>query len=175
MKIGILTFHRACNLGGILQCYALAHYLECKGLNVEVIDYHSVAIDSAYKLIDTNSLRSFIGSLFRLNSNYRIKKNFRDFVINYIPVSHKEYKTPQELKDEYDIIFIGSDQVWSKRLNHGFDPFFWGEIPGSQRIVSYAASMGTDHSFSNKENEQISHYLNNFFAISVPNFITLNR
>ena len=167
MKIGILTFHRACNLGGILQCYALSHYLTQIGLEAEVIDYHSVAIDSAYKLIYTNSLRSFGGSFIRLWSNYRIKKNFKVFVKNNIPVSQREYKSPLELKDEYDLIFIGSDQVWSKRLNHGFDSFFWGDIPGTQRIVSYAASMGTDHNFSAEENNLITGYLNNFYAISV--------
>ena len=167
MNIGILTFHRACNLGGIIQCYALSYYLRKKGFEVEVIDYHSEAIDSAYKLLRTDNLRSWIGSLFRLGKNYRIKKNFKVFVDQNIPVSQKEYKTPQDLKNDYDVIIIGSDQVWSKRLNHGFDSFYWGNIPGVHRIISYAASMGTDHCFSNEENEIISDFLSHFYAVSV--------
>ena len=44
MKIGILTFHRACNYGGALQCFALAKKLNTMGYNVEVVDYRSKAI-----------------------------------------------------------------------------------------------------------------------------------
>lgn len=33
MKIGILTFHRACNYGGALQCFALAKKLKGCSIN----------------------------------------------------------------------------------------------------------------------------------------------
>ena len=35
MKIGIITYHRAKNLGGMLQAYALQTYLKQKGHDVE--------------------------------------------------------------------------------------------------------------------------------------------
>lgn len=167
MKIGILTFHRAYNLGGILQCYALSYYLKKNLLNPEVIDYHSEAIDSAYKLLRFDSIRTFVGSLLRFRQNYKSMTNFKDFSLKFIPISKKSYKHPNELNNDYDVILIGSDQIWSKRLNHGFDPFFWGNISGPSRKIAYAASMGTDHCYTDDENKMISGFLKNFNAISV--------
>lgn len=167
MKIGILTFHRACNLGGVLQCYALLRYLNNNGYKAEAIDYRSPAIESAYELINAKNLRSFIGSFRYIRSKYLIQKNFCEFRDKFIPVSKKKDINPLDLSNDYDVIIIGSDQVWSKRINHGFDKFYWGDIPGNQRIISYAASMGTDHKFTNEENNQIARFLNNFDAISV--------
>ena len=45
-KIGILTFHNALNYGAVLQCYALQHYLQEKGHDVEVIDYRARSLKS---------------------------------------------------------------------------------------------------------------------------------
>ena len=39
MKIGILTYHRAHNYGAMLQAYALQHFLQSKGHQVDFIDY----------------------------------------------------------------------------------------------------------------------------------------
>ena len=167
MKIGTLTFHRACNYGGALQCYALVHFLRKNGYDAEVIDYPSKAIDCAYKLVKTTSLRKFVGSLLRMKYTYKANRNFRNFRERYIPISRKIYNAPNGLGNDYDVVLIGSDQVWSKRINKGFDPFFWGVLPSVKRVISYAASMGTDHCFTKEENAQIASYLNNFNSISV--------
>ena len=39
MKIGILTVHRAINVGAVLQCYALQETLKSLGHEVWVINY----------------------------------------------------------------------------------------------------------------------------------------
>lgn len=167
MKIGTLTFHRACNLGGALQCYALLHYLNCNGYTAEAVDYRSHAIESVYRLINTKNFIGFLRSLRYLRKKYYLNKNFRIFRERFIPISSQKYLEVEDLANEYDILLIGSDQVWSKRINHGFDKFYWGAIPGKQRIISYAASMGTDHHYTDEENKLIASYLNNFDAISV--------
>ena len=46
-KIGIVTFHRAINFGGVLQSYALQKKLKDYGLDVEEIDYYS---NDVYKI-----------------------------------------------------------------------------------------------------------------------------
>ena len=41
MKIGIITYHRAKNLGGMLQAYALQQVLNEKVGDCEIIDYRN--------------------------------------------------------------------------------------------------------------------------------------
>ena len=164
MKIGTLTFHRACNYGGVLQCFALIKVLRSMGYDAEVIDYRNPAIEHSYRLISTDNFRAFVSSLLHFPKSYRKKKNFSDFREKFIPTSKKKYILPDDLSNQYDICIIGSDQVWSKRINHGFNPVFWGNFEG--RKATYAASMGTDHNFSEVEICEIRKFLKNFESIS---------
>ena len=52
MKIGILTFHCAENLGAVLQAYALQTFLEQRGHDVQIIDYRPRYICDKYKYFD---------------------------------------------------------------------------------------------------------------------------
>ena len=149
IRIGTLTFHRACNYGGILQCFALVKAIRMMGYNAEVVDYRSKAIEKSYQLIKTDNIKVLLYSLFHMFSSWKQKKNFRNFLKNYVPVGNRKYNCASELSSQYDLYFIGSDQVWSKRINNGFDLVFWGQFKGKK--ASYAASMGTDHSFSKTE------------------------
>lgn len=164
MKIGTLTFHRACNYGGALQCFALVKALKKMGYNAEVVDYRSPAIESSYSVIKFGSIKYFIASVIYSPIIYRMHRHFRKFSKKYIPTSNVKYKRAEELSNQYDFVFIGSDQVWSKRINKGFDPVFWGQFTG--RKASYAASMGTDHNFSEDEYKLIKNYLSSFDNIS---------
>lgn len=164
MKIGTLTFHRACNYGGILQCFALIKALTEMGYHAEVIDYRSSAIEDAYKTIKIKGIKPFIVSLLYCSKNRVTKKNFRWFVESHIPISKKVYKSANQLSNQYDFCFIGSDQIWSKRINKGFDPVFWGNFLGKK--ATYAASMGTDHAFTKEEQSRLKCYLENFDFIS---------
>ena len=164
MKIGTLTFHRACNYGGALQCYALVKALNQMGYDAEVIDYRSPAIEKSYELISFDSLKALIFSILLFHRNYKRKKSFRNFSKKFVPTSNKAYFNADEISNQYDLCFIGSDQVWSKRINHGFDSVFWGQFKG--RKASYAASMGTDHNYTNEEYLSIRSYLSSFDNIS---------
>ncbi|MEM7717545.1 MAG: polysaccharide pyruvyl transferase family protein, partial [Cyanobacteria bacterium P01_A01_bin.68] len=44
MKIGIITYHFTSNYGATLQAYALSHFLEQNGYDVEFIDYRPKSI-----------------------------------------------------------------------------------------------------------------------------------
>lgn len=164
MKIGTLTFHRACNYGGVLQCFALVKALRKLGYEAEVVDYRNPVIEKAYSLISFQGFRSFAYSLLHLRDSYRRKRNFREFAKQFIPISKRVYRTSSELSNQYDYFLIGSDQVWSKRINKGFDPAYWGLFKG--RKASYAASMGTDHNYNQDERDQIQRYLTGFSHIS---------
>lgn len=164
MNIGTLTFHRACNYGGILQCFALIRYLRSIGYQAEVIDYRSPAIDASYKLIKTNSLKNFIASFLYLPETLKQRKHFKAFRENFIPISRSVFYKSDEISNKYDLCIIGSDQVWSPRLNKGFDSTYWGQFNGIK--ATYAASMGSDHQFSIEEYQEISKYLKNFNFLS---------
>lgn len=164
MKIGTLTFHRACNYGGTLQCFALVKALKRMGYNAEVVDYRSKAIEDSYKIIKTNGMKNLIASLLNYPSTKKNINNFEKFRKSFIPTSSIVYHSASELSNAYDLCLIGSDQVWSKRINRGFDPVFWGQFKGNK--ASYAASMGTDHNYTKDEYLKISSYLQNFNHIS---------
>lgn len=164
MKIGTLTFHRACNYGGALQCFALIKALRKMGYDAEVVDYRNPVIEKTYSLISFNNFRSFISSLLHLKSSIQKKRNFRKFAKQFIPMSSEIYRNSSELSNKYDYFLIGSDQVWSKRINKGFDPAYWGLFEGNK--ISYAASMGTDHNYTQEERDEINRYLEGFSYIS---------
>ncbi len=164
MKIGILTFHRACNYGGILQCYALYKSLIRMGYDAEVIDYRAAAIEKNYSLVSTSSLKHFVSSILNIKHRKRMIANFRSFMKHNIIVSSQVYYKPNELSNKYDLCIIGSDQVWSKRINRGFDPVYWGCFNGKK--ASYAVSMGTDHIYRQSEYQRIERFLNNFDFLS---------
>ena len=44
MRVGILTFHCACNYGAVLQCYALQRFLVESGHDAIVVDYRPAAV-----------------------------------------------------------------------------------------------------------------------------------
>lgn len=164
-KVGTLTFHRACNYGGALQCFALVKALRTMGYDAEVVDYRSPAIEQSYKLIKTNGIKKCIYSFLHFKEFWKTKRNFRSFRKKYIPISKVAYRSASQLFGKYGVYFIGSDQVWSKRINKGFDDVFWGQFAGIK--ATYAASMGTDHHFSNEEYAEIKKYLSNFTFLSV--------
>ena len=50
MKIGIITYHRAKNLGAMLQSYALQKTLEKYKGKCEIIDYRNEKMEESYKV-----------------------------------------------------------------------------------------------------------------------------
>ena len=166
MKIGIITFHRASNYGAVLQCYALVTYLKKNGYYAEVVDYRSKSIELAYRLLKFSSLRVFLSSLIYLHFRCKSNNNFRNFISSFLPLSKKIYYSASEICD-YDILIIGSDQIWNQRITKGFDNVYWGDIPNGKKIITYAASMGTEVNLLKEDKEKIKQYLLNFDYISV--------
>ena len=167
MKIGILTFHRALNYGAILQCFAMKQFLKEEGYDVEVVDYRSPNIEKAYKLIKLQSFKEFVASIIYLPFMVRAHRVFNSFRKDYLNVSKITYRNTQDFDGQYDACVMGSDQVWSMRLNNGFDPIYWGNFDKNIRKVSYAASMGTHKPFSEEERITISKLINNFDGVAV--------
>lgn len=138
-KIGILTFFEADNYGALLQCYALRRY--CMKLNndVRVIDYRSKQMFTWKHRLKNIFVKTLQNKKFDMN-----RKNF-------FKVGNKN--------DYYDLLIIGSDQVWNPSIIKG-DNFWLDPKIKYNRLISYAASLGK----SKLDEEEKIFFSNNDFS-----------
>lgn len=167
MKIGLLTFHRAHNYGAILQAYALQEFLITKNYDVEFIDYYNKSLLNVYnwfslKRLKSKSINSFINEIKKIPKRKKRYDAFKNFIKSNLSLSNKRYDL-----NSYNLIIIGSDQVWNKQLTNGFDNMYWGNFPHTSdcKIISYAASM--QDNINEEDFQTIKKLLNNFSGISV--------
>ncbi len=173
MKIGILTFHRSINYGAFLQCYSLVSSLkEMKDVEVDVIDYQHLSV-LKNEIINAVILRGgYNFSLFKEIKKYR---TFRRVQKDYLPLTKKKIISDginnnlNELIKSYDLIIIGSDEVWKISKDRKFPNIYWiaGEI--GKNVISYAASANRTEFKKLKDFElaHISKSLKNMIYIGV--------
>ena len=173
MKIGILTYSKANNFGAMMQALALKHTLEERyKADVYFVNYYSVLQENndGLKLKICNMaqlVKQFIRMPFRKQIRTRIQK-FTDFRSrNFVFSSKKmnEYTSQEELVEEFDkfdIIIVGSDQVWNVE-NDGFTPVYYLPFKLKARKITYAASIGVSQVEKLKE---YSVYMDDFFLLS---------
>lgn len=161
MKIRTITCHDVYNYGASLQAFALLHYLELQGYDVQIIDYRPEYLCTQYKFwhVPQNSrfykwtLKSKLFHLLfclylapKKYATYRRVFHFKKFKNNYLKCT-RTYFSYKELQNDppiADCYICGSDQIWNTRLQNGLDPAFYCNFgfPETKRI-SYAASFGT--------------------------------
>lgn len=177
MKIGILNFHRALNYGAVLQCYGLQETLKSLGHDVSVIDYRPQIIEKNRWIFNFNHLkegnvvqfiRSFIASILLLFKKTKAIKSFDNFLNRYLNVSKPVITLDNvRLLDKYDIVFVGSDQVWSEKII-GINDIFLGNFKREHvKYVSYAASLGASAYFDDPKQQKLLEYLHNYSKLSV--------
>lgn len=175
MKIGILTFHRAYNCGAMLQAWALKTVLERMGHVVEFPICNHVGERKRWQFSFTNPEKHGLDALRALAGRCLINalsipnedilrvryKKFRNrFLIERDCV-------PEELDKYYDLVIVGSDQVWSESQSEGDAPVFFAEnISGDVRKIAYAVSYG-DHPLDAVALERVVSAVGRFAAISV--------
>lgn len=177
MKIGILTFHRAINYGAVLQCYGLSETLKALGHTVEVIDYRPEFIEKYRRAMPwfdithahglVRKAKLFVGNLRGIKGRKDANRRFDSFLNDSFSFSPVVY-TPETMPQDYDIIFFGSDQIWSPQICFGFDPIYWGQFKcGKTKLRTYAASLGGHNKLAEKEWKQVGGYLKAFDMLSV--------
>lgn len=154
MKIGILTFHNAHNYGAVLQAYALKTLIRKKGFQVDIINYCNQTIEEKYqkKLQCKFEMIDIIhpGRIFyKLCYKRRIKymqpqwtnqyEKFEKFISTYL-INMPKVKAENIGKMQYDMLIVGSDQIWSEELTGGIDKVYILDFPFEGRRISYAAS-----------------------------------
>lgn len=155
MKIGILTYHRAHNYGAMLQAYALRHFLQLHGHQVEFIDYWPKEHAAEYSLWKPlkggmkQRLVTLVMSGLTFWRRWKRMCRFQTFLCDYLqlPANARYDEHAAMIKEHYDCVIVGSDQIWRNRSSvgkyYGFDPtFFCQTLAYPARCITYAASMG---------------------------------
>ena len=151
MKICTITCQNAVNHGARLQCYALVHWLQMQGHDVEVIDYRpSYSLDARLWYWPGISIRKWVKLLLYYTTrkrNIERRKYFDAFSRKYIPLTKLVYHNIDELRKnppEADLYIAGSDQIWNTTFVNGIDPAYYLDF-GSNNIrrESFAASFAT--------------------------------
>ncbi len=170
MKAGLLTFHRANNIGAALQAAALQQYINeniCPCEYVDFIPNNGVPRDlGAVKNALRKGKQIVNGCASRLK-NDRAARFDRFYRENY-KLSDKTYRGDRALAENppaYDVVISGSDQILNTTLTGTSESFYlkpWGE---QTRKVSYASSLGRED-LSQEEYRLIRQELPKFQAIS---------
>ena len=171
MKVGILTFHRVHNYGALLQAYALQTILEVMGHEVSFVDYELPEMLGVYKWY--HGSRSIINKSFftiglknagKLLRNKRRFDCFNRFIKTYLNESERGI---DNLDEQYDVIVVGSDQVFNIGITGLTNNAYWGVLPSfSNKIISYAASTVL-FKFTEEHKIQIPMRLERFSKLSV--------
>lgn len=147
--VGIITFHRAMNLGAMLQAFALEQVLSEK-YDAQIIDYRGTKIESQYyrKTTFMSLLKGAARYFLKHNKAKfinRKNKNFRKFLKKYLNTTDAIYTVDNitEVNKEFDAIIAGSDQVWNTKLTDNDLNYFLQFVEPSKRF-SYAGSFGNE-------------------------------
>lgn len=169
-KIGILTYHRSINYGAFLQAYCLVRYVTHivgDAAMVEMIDYTSRISYENYNSI------LFHGEHKREKWKQRI--GF-ERVCRLLPLSKNRLcaDSLEQIeafikKQGYDIIIVGSDEVWKVDGMRGFPTAYWLNFDIGDAIrFSYAVSSRTDlNRIDQKKKEYIKSAVRRFQYLGV--------
>lgn len=173
MRIGILTFHRACNFGAVLQCYALQEVLKSIGHDSVVIDYVQPHTELIYKSFSVKRLCLLFPHyrrMFRYLIDYQWrkerKKMFRKFIHQHLNLTTT--CTKANIPTDLDAYVIGSDQVWGLVCLGGHeDPVYMGNFqhPVNSKVLTYAVSTNVQ-SLLQLGDKKLKHYAQNIDVIS---------
>lgn len=182
MRIAILTQPLRYNFGGILQNYALQTVLKRMGHEVVTLQPDTSMRISWRRFLlvfPARVIRFLLGKsdVIRYEQNYNkihrtIATHTRKFVEANINI--RKYSNIRTLSEkDYDMIVVGSDQVWRPCYNNSFfstieNSFLDFAKTWSVKRIAYAASFGTDSwEFSEDETTTCSELIKLFDAVSV--------
>ena len=170
--IGILTFHDAANYGAVLQAYALCTFVSrTVGTDAKIIDYHCEKIVRASslkaQLRSSNPLKHIVKCIVMGGKLKETLKGFEKFRNDYFHLSPKSYgpSTRFEIGDDFDVIIVGSDQVWNAALTGSDFTYLLDFCSEKVNKLSYAASIG-DIPKDEKTILMLKKYLSSFNHIS---------
>lgn len=167
-KIGVLTMHRVCNFGSVLQSFALQRKLHDIGVENKIIDfifppYTAKSKASLIKTLFINVIDFLCGSPKRISKN-----RFKIFIKDNLLLTEKSYnsQTLAECPPIFDAYLTGSDQVWNPTFIKEDTTFLLSFVPNQVPRASYASSFAIDE-LPNLYKKIYADELNKFARISV--------
>ncbi len=142
MKIGVLTFHRCINYGSYWQARCLVEGLRAEGHDAELMDHDAPSVRRAEWQC---ALQPSLPVPTRCADLTRYAAKARRFLKAFegLPRSRRFALDRPEEAGTYDVVVVGSDEVWNFRHPwYGSRPIFFGERLNTRRLASYAASFG---------------------------------
>jgi hypothetical protein len=194
MKIAILTLTLNSNYGGILQCYALQTVLQNMGHEVIVLNrIKSIRLKQLILQIGSftksiikkyilkrkdinivNPLSAYYNE--KLNTSIHLKtinNSVSAFIKQKIKISEAICLSRQlnrfYSKEKFDILIVGSDQVWRESYSPCITDYFLGFLSNKDKTkkIAYAASFGTSENPISYEGIKLcKKHINKFDAIS---------
>lgn len=135
MKIGIITVQDSANYGSYLQAYAMQRVLINMGHDVTFIKTRN----------EKEVKKVFFGTLKNPKTflkNYRFNnKKYKEFLKDR--EIFKEILLEDVKKDTFDIVIIGSDELWNVKTRFFTNNFFYGAGIQTKKKIAFAISMGT--------------------------------
>ena len=185
MRVKTITCHNVYNYGASLQAFALQHYLESLGHDVEIINFRPwynrdsyglfslPPISRSYKMTKWCPLLRWIVAPirnFHLLRTYGRKASFDEFTRKFLHVTNTLYGDSEQLRinpPTADLYIAGSDQIWNTDMYNGHEPAFFLDFGDDTiRRISYAASFGVEQ-ISNKNAQWIKEQITRFDSVSV--------
>lgn len=166
MKIKTITCHHVYNYGASLQAYALQHYLESLGHEVEIIDFNpwfhcdrynpfwmpKNAIGRAAQIIKIFPFMRYVwypykaykGGMFKTWGRKAAFDKFEKEYYHLTPIKYYSSEQLQKKPPRADVYVAGSDQIWNTFSENGKEPGYYLDF-GKESIkrISYAASLAS--------------------------------
>lgn len=162
MRIGILTYHRSHNYGAYLQAYALANVLkQYFGESVEIIDYNSPTSVKMYirEIVRGKQPRIILYNLKRYLMFWKVASRLplsKDSLVSY---SMKKFD--KFVSDKYDVIIVGSDEIWRLDGERGFPNAYW--LPEVNGCIKVAYGVSSRFPLENVD-ERLKKRMNNLLS-----------
>lgn len=165
-KVLLLTLHsQNNNFGSVLQASSLYNYLEKKGFETTILNYQPYYSNGA--LSPKLFVKKIIVNTMFLPNFIRRTKNFNKILKNEkLTKKYTKIEELQGVEKDYDIVMIGSDQVWNPTYLCGQDSAYYLDFVKEKKKVSYAASVGTQD-LSKEQLEDLRNKIQEFSNVSV--------
>lgn len=173
MKIGILTYHKACNCGALIQAWALHKVLTRMGHDVSFPSCIKTGVPifrwqfnrhrrGVFAIIDfiascRNTLRTAL-------YNGYLRARLAPFKRHYIAECACR---AEDLAERYDLLIVGSDQVWNPKcaVPQNYQLYI-GNLPcGEVPMIGYAVSCG-DGNLDEQTRRELSSAAEHLYSIS---------
>lgn len=179
MKVAIVTLPMRHNYGGILQAYALHTYIKSCGHECEVLNFQfeKHGFGKRLVLITGRFVKKLLGKRkASINMEYHYPKifggmlGFIDKNITLSPAVTNDFNLDKYIdENEFDLLLVGSDQVWRKEYISDVGRYFlnFGDHVKCKK-ASYAASFGVDSwVYHPEETDEIKQLIAKFDHVSV--------